>query len=174
MFKSFFKRLQGAIAAIALAVPLGAALPAHSTSVTWTGPSHFDAASIGFTGFTANTLTSVSGSAWFHPHGSITQTMYLDVRLDGIWTQIFTASSNSVSNVPSNTLSSLISNISFATGIVDGLRARSSHHVNQSFHNWGGAQFHFDNVAPVPLPAAGLLLAGALGGLGLMRRRKKS
>ncbi len=30
------------------------------------------------------------------------------------------------------------------------------------------------DIAPVPVPAAGVLLAGALGGLGLMRRRKKS
>lgn len=29
-------------------------------------------------------------------------------------------------------------------------------------------------VAPVPLPAGGLLLVGALGGLGLMRRRRKA
>lgn len=31
-----------------------------------------------------------------------------------------------------------------------------------------------EGVAPVPLPATGLLLVGALGGFGLMRRRKKS
>ena len=31
----------------------------------------------------------------------------------------------------------------------------------------------YANVAPIPLPAAGFLLIGALGGLGLMRRRRK-
>ena len=30
------------------------------------------------------------------------------------------------------------------------------------------------NPAPIPLPAGGLLLLGALGGLGLARRRKKA
>ena len=29
-----------------------------------------------------------------------------------------------------------------------------------------------DDVAPVPLPAAGLMLSGALGGLAFLRRRK--
>lgn len=31
----------------------------------------------------------------------------------------------------------------------------------------------YDDVAPVPLPASGLLLLGAMGGFGLMRRRTK-
>lgn len=32
----------------------------------------------------------------------------------------------------------------------------------------------YSNPAPVPLPAAGLLLAGALGGLALLRRRRRA
>ncbi|MFW2541560.1 VPLPA-CTERM sorting domain-containing protein [Primorskyibacter sp. 2E107] len=32
----------------------------------------------------------------------------------------------------------------------------------------------FQNIAPVPLPAGGLLLVGALGGLAALRRRKKA
>lgn len=39
----------------------------------------------------------------------------------------------------------------------------------------GSANFKVSiDIAPVPLPAAGMLLVGALGGLGAMRRRKKS
>ncbi|SDF69540.1 VPLPA-CTERM protein sorting domain-containing protein, partial [Salipiger thiooxidans] len=39
---------------------------------------------------------------------------------------------------------------------------------------WGGASDSYVNsVTPVPLPAAGILLIGALGGLGFASRRKK-
>lgn len=38
---------------------------------------------------------------------------------------------------------------------------------------FGRLVLQFSKVAPVPVPAAGLLLLGALGGLGLARRRAK-
>ncbi len=36
------------------------------------------------------------------------------------------------------------------------------------------ADFQFDAITTVPVPAAGFLLLGALGGLGMMRRRRKA
>jgi hypothetical protein len=44
----------------------------------------------------------------------------------------------------------------------------------QGFSNGGSESFVNSTPAPVPVPAAGLLLAGALGALALSRRRKRS
>ncbi len=40
------------------------------------------------------------------------------------------------------------------------------------FASENGLSFEYSNVSPVPVPAAGLLLVGALGGLAALRRRK--
>ncbi len=44
----------------------------------------------------------------------------------------------------------------------------------QGFSNGGSESFVNGTPAPVPVPAAGLLLAGGLGAMGLMRRRRKA
>ena len=61
---------------------------------------------------------------------------------------------------------------------------RRQHHDGGGAGPNGGPNGDYDDLivrmdvipttAPVPLPAAGVLLVGALGGLGLMRRRRSA
>ena len=46
--------------------------------------------------------------------------------------------------------------------------------VNPNYVFLRPSSISLNGVSPVPLPAAGFLLMGALGGLGLMRRRRKA
>lgn len=159
--------------AATIAVSFAFATGASAATVNWSGPGNFNAAAIMFTGFNADQLDSYSGQGWFHGHGA-NQTMFLDVRLNGAWTQIFSASSTDNIKTANNSLDTLISNVGFAGGFVDGIRLRSQLSVNQSFHGFGPRDIFTFSVSTVPLPAALPLLAGVLGLFGFfaMRRRR--
>ncbi len=170
------KTIKAFLVSAFMATTLIAATQASATSVNWTtegGLSDFDTDTITFTGFNTNQLTSVVGSAFFHSHSTSSVVNFnLEVLLDGVWTSIFTDSTNSVSPVSGdNVLSSLISNVSFATGIVSGIRATGSPNQSQANHNWGNTVFNFNDVSRVPLPASLPLLAASIFGFGFMRRR---
>lgn len=154
--------------------------PANAVVVTWadassTGviafldSSNFDNAFITFPEFTSSQLTSVSGPGYFHDHpgNSGQETMYLDLRLGGAWTEVFTFSTLTTDDL---LLSSFIPNIAFAPGVIDGLRLRTFDGDNQAFHDMDGTQFQFQT----PLPAALPLFLTGLVALGLIGRRRRA
>lgn len=157
----------------------------QAATVNWGaegGPNDFVSASINFTGFFADTLSSVSGQANYNTNNGalFPVTFTLEAELNGAWTNIFMGVTTGAAF-----LSNQISNVSFSFGEVTGLRATATGQMPGyvPLNNWAlgpgfnPTVFNFSSVSQVPLPAALPLLAGGLGLMvvaGWRRRRKAS
>jgi hypothetical protein len=117
---------------------------AATNSVTWSGPGDFDDETITFPGFVANKLESITGPGIFHNHGDTSVIYYIQIQLNGVWTQIF-------SDQPSDggidyNLSDISTPIMFPTGTVTGIRVFVSVVVGNAFHSFMPT-FNFDQGA---------------------------
>ena len=179
------KALMGLVAAFGLTI----ATYSHAIVVQWSPTStdvtntDFNTATMLFAGFQANSLDSVSGGtgaagAWWHSHSAAVMTAFLDLELNGIWTNIFSSGTTSVSQIASNSASSIPAT-GFASSTVTGIRLRGVPGVNQSFHGWststsaGNTQVAF-TFSSVPEPGTLALLGLGMLGAGLVRRRRKA
>jgi len=162
--------------AIALAVTLSSAAQAGFVTKSWTGSSGFDDQAISFSAIQVNQLVSIQDSSsegYFHTHNtSVTVTANLDLRIDGVWTNIWSGTTNSVSRIPSNTLSNVIGGIGFGAGSVDGLRLTGSPNQGVIYHSIDGISFTFLEAVPEPTSIA-LWGLGALGACVYTRRRRR-
>ncbi|MFU7561558.1 PEP-CTERM sorting domain-containing protein [Stieleria sp. JC731] len=137
--------------------------------VTWTGGSDFDTDSIAFAGFTADSLVNITGPAIYHEHTfSNSDTASLAIRLDGVWTTIY---SDTITNTTVN-LSDIPTPISFTQGFVTGLRLSGSPGSNQTFHGLSSlTTFEFDSLSVASVPEPSSLAILAIGGVVVAGRR---
>jgi hypothetical protein len=189
--------LSSLVAGVAMAFAVSSGASA-STTVTWTGSSSFNDASVTFAGFTANQLTGIGGSGTYDGVFWQPTSFSLLIDLNGAWTDVLDWSVAKYDNNNYSLSSLLTSPISFSTGTVTGIKLTSApdgpyYDPNyNSFVSWcfedcwhqDGETFTFTNSTTggggqdtTPLPAAvwmfGSVLAGA-GGLQTWRGRRKS
>ena len=160
-------------------VVIGQCGVAHSATVSWLvagGQSSFTGQDeIEFAPFYSNKLVSVGGLPFFRVNsGPDPVTFELALKLDNVWTPVFTAVTSSSVRIPSNTLSNILTNIMFPGADVTGMRMGTSPDPNGSVVVGSQTIFTFTfDVSPVPVPAALPLFATALAGAGIFRWRRK-
>ena len=144
--QSSLKRLVTACGTV-LMVGLMATISQANTTVNWdttvtsnTGSTRsFDTAILTFPGFTSDSLDSMGGGSpsSFHSHSGLTN-IFLDLRLDSVWTQVFTTSTSTGNPLtPISTLPPIL----FPTATVDGIRWNSAPFNSITFHGFNDGTF---------------------------------
>src|SRR5665213_912 len=181
-----------ALSAVAICFAITTGAQAATVTENWNDDDSFNSSdSTTFSGFTANQLTSISGTGTYEAsednHGHAVSTNFeLLLDLNGIWTDVFNWTST---NTSEQLLSGLSTPINFASSTVSGIKLTASpsgDYDDPTFDNFYhfqscrgdcdpyiGEAFTFNNVAATPLPAALPLFAGGLGLVGFLSRRKK-
>jgi hypothetical protein len=178
--------LAATLSAVAICFAVTTGAEAATVTVNWSGDDSFNSSdSSTFSGFTANQLTSITGTGTYEAsednHGhAVSTTFELLLKLNGIWTDVLNWTST---NTSEQLLSGLSTPVNFASSTVSGieLTASPSGEDDPTFDNFYhfshdqdiGEAFTFNNVAATPLPAALPLFAGGLGLVGFLSRRKK-
>jgi hypothetical protein len=156
---------------------LGISGVAQASAVVWTGAStdntsdEFDVGTLSFTAFGADSLDSIVGSGYFNDQGFNTADFTLELRLDNVWTQIWTQEGDTGN---ADTALSTIAPpaISFALASLDGIRLSVDPVLDFGYLSVDSTQFSF-SASAVPVPAAIWLFGTALIGLvGFGKRRK--
>jgi hypothetical protein len=130
--------------------------------------SFFDNGTRVFSGFTANTLTLISGPANMQDRGA-DRRFKISILLDGSWTEIY--NSGPTYGTFGNVLLSTLSPLAFPEGEVTALSFSVNSHVDTAYNRMLGTEFTFDLVTP--LPAALPLFGSGLGLIYWMSRRRK-
>ena len=130
----------------------------------------FDDGYITFDAILTGTLTGITGTGYYNNHNKTAENTYtLSVLLNGVWTSIFehTYGGQGLGDF----FLADIGPISFAKGLVSGLRWSASNEQIYAYHEMRTTDYTFA-VSTVPLPGGAPLLIAGMGTFGWLRRRR--